>query len=53
MLFCAAAALRQHIADDIQSMAVDAHGRRIPLVTGLGATESAPFEETREAPGSR
>jgi len=43
LLFCAAAALRQHIADDIQSMAVDAHGRRIPLVTGLGATESAPF----------
>jgi feruloyl-CoA synthase len=43
MLFCAAAALRQHVADEIQSMAVDAQGRRIPLVTGLGATESAPF----------
>ena len=43
MLFCAAAALRQQVADDIQSMAVDAEGRRIPLVTGLGATESAPF----------
>jgi feruloyl-CoA synthase len=43
ILFCAAAALRQQVADDIQSMAVDAEGRRIPLVTGLGATESAPF----------
>ena len=44
MLFCAAAALRQHVADDIQAMAVDREGGgRIPLVTGLGATESAPF----------
>jgi feruloyl-CoA synthase len=43
LLFCAAAALRQHVADDIQAMARDAGGRRIPLVTGLGATESAPF----------
>ena len=43
LLFCAAAALRQQVADDIQAMAVDPQGRRIPLVTGLGATESAPF----------
>ncbi|MEO7273171.1 MAG: feruloyl-CoA synthase [Vicinamibacterales bacterium] len=43
LLFCAAAALRQQVADDIQSMAVDPQGLRIPLVTGLGATESAPF----------
>ena len=43
MLFCAAAALRQQVADDLQAMAVDRHGQRIPLVTGLGATESAPF----------
>ena len=43
LLFCAAAALRQHVADDIQAMAFDPGGRRIPLVTGLGATESAPF----------
>jgi feruloyl-CoA synthase len=43
MLFCAAAALRQQVADDIQAMAIDAAGKRIPLVTGLGATESAPF----------
>ena len=44
MLFCAAAALRQQVADDIQSTGGRrAGGRRIPLVTGLGATESAPF----------
>jgi feruloyl-CoA synthase len=43
LLFCAAAALRQQVADDVQAMARNADGRRIPLVTGLGATESAPF----------
>jgi feruloyl-CoA synthase len=43
MLFCAAAALRQQVADELQAMAIDREGRRIPLVTGLGATESAPF----------
>lgn len=42
MLFCAAAALRQQVADDLAAAARDA-GRRVPLVTGLGATESAPF----------
>jgi feruloyl-CoA synthase len=43
MLFCAAAALRQRVADDILDMAAGEGGRRIPLVTGLGSTESAPF----------
>jgi feruloyl-CoA synthase len=43
MLFCAAAALRQRVADDILDMASRQGGRRIPLVTGLGATETAPF----------
>ena len=43
MLFCAAAALRQHVADDILAMAAGHGGRRIPLVTGLGSTETAPF----------
>jgi len=44
MLFCAAAALRQHVADDLTRLASDARpGHRIPFVTGLGATESAPF----------
>ena len=43
MLFCAAAALRQQVADDILAMAAGQPGGRIPLVTGLGATETAPF----------
>ena len=43
MLFCAAAALRQHVADDMLAMAAGQGGRRIPLVTGLGSTETAPF----------
>lgn len=43
MLFCAGAALRQQVADDLDRAAREARGERIPLVTGLGATESAPF----------
>ena len=43
MLFCAAAALRQHVADDMLDMARSQGARRIPLVTGLGSTETAPF----------
>jgi feruloyl-CoA synthase len=43
MLFCAAAALRQRVADGLTAAAVRARGVRLPLVTGLGATESAPF----------
>jgi feruloyl-CoA synthase len=45
MLFCAAASLRQHVADDLTRLVEEARGTgaRIPFVTGLGATESAPF----------
>jgi feruloyl-CoA synthase len=43
MLFCAAASLRQRTADDLTALATAAGGARIPFVTGLGATESAPF----------
>jgi feruloyl-CoA synthase len=43
MLFCAAASLRQQIADDLTQLATNAADVRIPFVTGLGATESAPF----------
>jgi len=43
MLFCAAASLRQQIADDLTELATNTSGVRIPFVTGLGATESAPF----------
>jgi feruloyl-CoA synthase len=43
MLFCAAAALRQQVADDMLAMACGEGRRRIPMVTGLGSTETAPF----------
>ena len=43
MLFCAAASLRQQTADDLTELATNTSGVRIPFVTGLGATESAPF----------
>jgi feruloyl-CoA synthase len=43
MLFYAAAGLRQQVADEIEALAVDTCGERIPWVTGLGATESAPL----------
>jgi feruloyl-CoA synthase len=43
ILFYAAAGLRQDTADAIEDLAVQACGARIPWVTGLGATESAPF----------
>ncbi|MEP6916602.1 MAG: feruloyl-CoA synthase [Acidobacteriota bacterium] len=43
MLFYAAAGLRQQVADEFEALALDGCGERIPWVTGLGATESAPF----------
>jgi feruloyl-CoA synthase len=43
MLFYAAAGLRQDVSDAVAAIAVEACGERIPWVTGLGATESAPF----------
>jgi feruloyl-CoA synthase len=43
MLFYAAAGLRQQVADEFERLAVETCGERIPWVTGLGATETAPF----------
>jgi feruloyl-CoA synthase len=43
MLFCAAAALRQEIAEALERAALETRGEPVPFVTGLGATESAPF----------
>lgn len=43
MLFYAAAGLRQQVADEFDRLAIEACGTRIAWVTGLGATESAPF----------
>jgi feruloyl-CoA synthase len=43
ILFYAAAGLRQEVSDAIDRLALDTCGERIPWVTGLGATETAPF----------
>ena len=42
VLFYAAAGLSQHIWDELQEHAVAACGEKILMMTGLGATESAP-----------
>jgi len=54
VLWFAGAALAQHIYDEVQELAVEACGERIPFLTGLGSTETAPcaFARTWEAPDS-
>ena len=46
--FFAAASLAQNVADELQAVGLDACGRRIPLVTALGATETAPLAIARD-----
>jgi feruloyl-CoA synthase len=43
MAFYAAAGLPQHIWDAFDRLAVETVGGRIPMLTGLGSTETAPF----------
>ena len=43
VLFYAAAALAQHVKEELDELAVATCGERMILVTGLGATESAPM----------
>ena len=43
MAFFAAAGLPQHIWDAFDRLAIETLGARIPMLTGLGATETAPF----------
>lgn len=43
VLFYAAAALAQHVKDELDELAVATCGERMILVTGLGATETAPM----------
>lgn len=43
IVFYAAAGLNQRVWDEFQDLAVAACGEEILMVTGLGATESAPF----------
>ena len=43
MNFFAGAGLAQHVWDEMDAIAVEALGERVPMLTGLGATESGPF----------
>jgi len=43
VLFYAAAALSQHVQDELDELAVQTCGERMIMVTGLGATETAPM----------
>ena len=43
MAFYAAAGLPQAVWDEFDRLAIDATGARVPMLTGLGATETAPF----------
>jgi feruloyl-CoA synthase len=50
VLFYAAASLSQHVSDELQALALEACGERLVLVTGLGATETAPMAVCRPWP---
>ena len=43
MNFFSGAALAQHVWNEIDAIAVETLGARVPMLTGLGATESGPF----------
>ena len=43
MNFFAGAGLAQHVWDEIDAAAVETLGQRVPMMTGLGATETGPF----------
>jgi len=43
LLFFAAAGLSQHVWDELQDLAFETCGEEILVVTGLGATETAPY----------
>lgn len=42
MLFYAGAALPQHVWDSLEELAATTTGYRVPIITGLGMTESGP-----------
>lgn len=43
MLFYSGAGLGQHVWDALEELAVETCGERIMMITGLGATETAPY----------
>ena len=52
LLFFAAAGLNQQTWDDLKQIAFESCGEEILIVTGLGATESAPFALSTGSEGS-
>jgi feruloyl-CoA synthase len=52
LLFFAAAGLSQHVLDEFQNVVFDHCGEEILVVTGLGATETAPFAISTGVEGS-
>ncbi len=52
LLFFAAAGLNRHTWDELQNIAYETCGEEILVVTGLGATESAPFALSTGIEGS-
>ena len=47
IMFYAGAGMAQHVADELQELALATCGERILLLTSLGATETAPFAIVR------
>lgn len=47
VLFYAGASLAQHVADEIQELALATRGERVPMLTSLGATETGPLSIVR------
>jgi feruloyl-CoA synthase len=47
VLWFAAAALPQHVFDEYKELAYQACGETVPFLTGLGATETAPYAMSR------
>jgi feruloyl-CoA synthase len=43
VLWYAAAGVSQYVSDEYERMAIETVGQRIPFLTGLGSTETAPF----------
>ena len=53
MLFYAGAGLSQHVWEGLEQVEIDACGERIMMITGLGATETAPSVTFANWPGAR
>ena len=52
MLFYAGAALPQHVWDGLEQISAQTTGHRVPIITGLGMTESGPSAMFAHWPGS-